>query len=165
MSLSTGDGIVPGTPSDELDEYEASPLITDDDEEEIHAEEVASWKKRPWWKRPSPYWIASGMLIGALGFSATFAPRVEVYTLLVCHTLKPEYFPDTPIYPVLPHVVGAVSTQNASATHANDFSHLSSPIVTYPSTIPGYEEDEQTRQKCTSDPAVQAVVAKLSAST
>ncbi|KAI6164539.1 major facilitator superfamily domain-containing protein [Pisolithus thermaeus] len=153
MSLSTGDGIVSGTPSDELDEYEASPLITDEDEEEIHAEEVASWKKRPWWKRPSPYWLVS----------ATFAPRVEVYTLLVCHTLKPEYFPDSPIYPVLPHIVGAVSTQNASATHANESSYLSSPIVTYPSTIPGYEEDEQTRQKCTSDPAVQAVVAKLSA--
>lgn len=163
MSLSRGDGIVPGTPSDELDEYEASPLITDEDEEELHVEEVASWKERPWWKRPSPYWIASGMLISAIGFSSTYAPRVEVYTLLVCHTLKPEYFLDSPIYMVAPHVVGAVSTQNASATHANDPSYLSSPIVTYPSTIPGYEEDEQTRQKCVSDPAVQAIVAKLSA--
>ncbi|KAI6023827.1 hypothetical protein PISMIDRAFT_428789 [Pisolithus microcarpus 441] len=163
MSLSRGDGMVPSTPSEELDEYEASPLITDEDEEEIHAEEVASWEKRPWWKRPSPYWIASIMLIGAIGFSCTFAPRVEVYTLLVCHTLKPEYFPDSPIYTVAPHIIGVASTQNVSDTYANDPSYLSSPIVTYPSTIPGYEEDEQTREKCTSDPAVQATVAKLSA--
>lgn len=160
MSLPRGDSIVPDTPSHELDELEGSSLNTDEDEDEIHAKEVASWKKRPWWRRPSPYWIAFGMLISAMGYSATFAPRVEVYTLLVCRTLKAEYFPDSPIYTVAPHIVGAASTSN---TDANDPSYLSALNITYPSTIPGYEEDKQTRQRCISDPEVQATVAKLSA--
>ncbi|KAI6006691.1 hypothetical protein F5J12DRAFT_892867 [Pisolithus orientalis] len=160
MSLSRDDGIVPDTPSHELDELEGSSLNTDADEDEIHAEEVASWKKRPWWKRPSPYWIAFGMLISAMGYSATFAPRVEVYTLLVCRTLKAEYFPDSPIYTIAPRIVGAAPT---SDTDANVPSYLSALNITYPSTIPGYEEDKQTRQRCISDPEVQATVAKLSA--
>ncbi|KAI6041355.1 major facilitator superfamily domain-containing protein [Pisolithus marmoratus] len=127
--------VVRCTPSDELDEYEGNSLTTDEDEDENHAQEVASWKKRPWWKRPSPYWIACGMLISAIGSAATLAPRVEVYTILVCHTLRPEYFLGSPINMVVPHVVGAAPTQ----------------------------KDKQSRQKCTSDPEVQATVAKLSA--
>ncbi|KAI6013542.1 major facilitator superfamily domain-containing protein [Pisolithus marmoratus] len=140
-----GGGVRNEDSAEGLDEYEGNSLTTDEDEDENHAQEVASWKKRPWWKRPSPYWIACGMLISAIGSAATLAPRVEVYTILVCHTLRPEYFLGSPINMVVPHVVGAAPTQSISATDANNLSYLSS------------------RQRCTSDPEVQATVAKLSA--
>lgn len=39
-----------------LDPEDLDSPITDEEEDEGHAEEVASWKKLPWWKRPSPYW-------------------------------------------------------------------------------------------------------------
>ncbi|KIJ69039.1 hypothetical protein HYDPIDRAFT_23901 [Hydnomerulius pinastri MD-312] len=52
--------------------------VIDEEEDEGHAEEVASWKRLPWWKRPSPYWIIFGVPIGSIGYSATFAPRVDM---------------------------------------------------------------------------------------
>lgn len=44
--------------------HEQSPLLgsvqihlpLSGEEEEDHVREVSSWKKLPWWKRPSPYW-------------------------------------------------------------------------------------------------------------
>lgn len=35
-----------------------SPL-SEEEEDEAHAREVTSWKRLPWWKRPSPYWSVS----------------------------------------------------------------------------------------------------------
>ncbi|KAI6041356.1 hypothetical protein EDC04DRAFT_2986074 [Pisolithus marmoratus] len=114
MSLSRQDGIVPCPPSDELDEYEADLSTTVEDEDENHAQEVASWKKMTT-TLDSPIlkdWRVV-CVISATGFAATFAPRVEVYTILVCHKRSdPNIFLAARLTWVAPHVVGATFTQN-----------------------------------------------------
>ncbi|KAL4072832.1 major facilitator superfamily domain-containing protein [Scleroderma yunnanense] len=130
------------------------------DEAEDHANEVASWKNRPWWKRPSPYWLVFSVPISSIGTSATFAPRVEVYTQLVCRVHKPEYFPDGLSslfhHPLVPHVDQVQYTISPTQINSvDDPSYLFIPNTTY--------DDLETGQKCATDPGVQAAVARLSA--
>ncbi|KIJ16785.1 hypothetical protein PAXINDRAFT_74219 [Paxillus involutus ATCC 200175] len=140
--------------------------VTDDQEDEQHAEETASWKRLSWWKRPSPYWVVFGIPIGSMGYSATFAPRVDMYTSLACRAHSPEY--DQGVYqwshnePVthaagIPVPGGLVDNNNTIV----DPSFVLLPNSTSPLEYTQKESD--TRQRCASDPVVQAVVARLSA--
>ncbi|KAF9218282.1 MFS general substrate transporter [Gyrodon lividus] len=150
--------------------------VTEEQEDEDHAEEIASWKRLPWWKRPSPYWLVFGIPIGSIGYSATFAPRVDMYTSLACRTHRPEYISND-----LSKSLTYQWSHDEPATHAADTPVPHGPddnsgvIVNLPSVfLPDtsysspledtqYEYDSDTRQKCASDPVVQAVVARLSA--
>ncbi|KAI6097669.1 major facilitator superfamily domain-containing protein [Pisolithus croceorrhizus] len=118
---------------------ENAPLIgsgQQDDEVDSHSQEMAPRKRRPWWKRPSPYWIIFFAPISSIGYSAAFAPRVEVYTLLVCHVHKPGYFSDDLNFGVTTYMTGTRGVPNINI---------------------------DTRERCAADPEVQAIVAKLSA--
>ncbi|KAK7467283.1 hypothetical protein VKT23_004340 [Stygiomarasmius scandens] len=46
----------------------------------------------PWWKRPSPWWLICMLPLTSVTMAATLAPKVEIYTLLVCAQHKPEIF-------------------------------------------------------------------------
>ncbi|KAI6164540.1 MFS general substrate transporter [Pisolithus thermaeus] len=118
---------------------ENAPLMgsgPQDDQVDSHPQEMASRKRRPWWKRPSPYWIIFFAPISSIGYSAAFAPRVEVYTLLVCHVHKPGYFSNDPSFDVTTYMTGTRGVPNINI---------------------------DTRERCAADPEVQAIVAKLSA--
>ncbi|KAF9246164.1 major facilitator superfamily domain-containing protein [Melanogaster broomeanus] len=121
--------------------------VTDDEEEDDHVVEVASWKRLPWWKRPSPYWLVFGIPIGSIGFSATFAPRVAMYTSLACRVHMPEIVSS-----------GLSSPYPWSTTNAAD-------ILPLPHGLDGNGDTmvDHSPQKCASDPVVQAVVARLTA--
>ncbi|GAA5989179.1 hypothetical protein JCM11641_002551 [Rhodosporidiobolus odoratus] len=41
----------------------------------------------PWWKRPSPIWFIPGTLAISLSMGLTIAPKIEIYTQLVCRAL------------------------------------------------------------------------------
>lgn len=143
---------------------ENAPLMDSglqDDEVGSHPEDTASRKRCPWWKRPSPYWIVFCAPISSIGYSAAFAPRVEVYTLLACRVHKPVYFPHDPSFGVTTGMAGTHGIPNANIdVHPN----LLIPDVTYdPLWVWDYEWSGQTRERCTADPEVQAIVAKLSA--
>jgi hypothetical protein len=77
----------------------------------------------------------------AISMSATLAPRIDVYTILACKVLRPEYNTTAD----LPHLL---STQHQVA--APSFNHLS--------TI---TRNEPGPDRCATDPVVQAAVAKL----
>ncbi|KAI6116799.1 major facilitator superfamily-domain-containing protein [Pisolithus croceorrhizus] len=143
---------------------ENAPLMgsgPQDDQVDSHPQEMASRKRRPWWKRPSPYWIIFFAPISSIGYSAAFAPRVEVYTLLVCHVHKPGYFSNDPSFDATTYMTGTPGVPNANI----DVPPLSyTPDAVYgPPSVWNYEWSGQTRERCTADPEVQAIVAKLSA--
>ncbi|GJJ12593.1 hypothetical protein Clacol_006836 [Clathrus columnatus] len=56
----------------------------------LHELELEERARRPFYRRPSPWWIIMTMAIAAIVFSTLMAPRVDVYTTLVCERLKPE---------------------------------------------------------------------------
>ncbi|KAG8217854.1 hypothetical protein J3R82DRAFT_6020 [Butyriboletus roseoflavus] len=142
-----------------------SPL-SEEEEDEAHAREVTSWKRLPWWKRPSPYWVIFGIPFGSIGFSALLAPKVAMYTTLACRVHRPEYitndhFPHTFAFPPT-HNLAVINAPDGSETAVNTASiFLPNPTYTpssdYSQNGPDYE------QKCASDPVVQAVVARLNA--
>lgn len=143
---------------------ENAPLMgsePQDDQVDSHPQEMASRKRRPWWKRPSPYWIIFFAPISSIGYSAAFAPRVEVYTLLVCHVHKPGYFSNDPSFGATTYMTGTRGVPNANI----DVPPPSyTPDAVYgPPSVWNYEWSGQTRERCTADPEVQAIVAKLSA--
>ncbi|KAG9318823.1 major facilitator superfamily domain-containing protein [Chiua virens] len=143
-------------------------------EDEEHAVEVASWKSLPWWKRPSPYWLIFGIPLGSIGYSATLAPKVSLYTDLVCRVHRPEYVINehaqgslTSSGP-LTHTITSITASAAPAPQVsdggtgNDTVSIHFPTPSY-TAWSDYIQSGLDEQKCASDPVVQAVVAKLSA--
>ncbi|KZT56416.1 MFS general substrate transporter [Calocera cornea HHB12733] len=49
------------------------------------------FESRPWYKRPSPWWLIPTLLVSSTLSSMTMAPKVEVYNKLVCREHRPEY--------------------------------------------------------------------------
>lgn len=39
-----------------LGEEQIHSPLSQEEEDQDHAREVSSWRKLPWWRRPSPYW-------------------------------------------------------------------------------------------------------------
>ncbi|KAH7889409.1 major facilitator superfamily domain-containing protein [Phlebopus sp. FC_14] len=146
------------------------PLITDQEEEENHLDEVTSWKRLPWWKRPSPYWIIFGVPLSSIGYSASLAPRVEMYTMLACRIHRPEAVSDdlsqllarqwSHDVALTPAGMPAVHHPNHDDTSVGS-SSVFLPNVTYPFLVE--REDPEMRQRCAADPVVQAVAARLAA--
>lgn len=147
---------------------ENAPLMgsePQDDGVDSHTQEMASWRRRPWWKRPSPYWIIFVAPISSIGYSAAFAPRVEVYTLLACRIHKPGYFPNDPSLDVTTYMADVARIHDIPNANVDVPSNLSIPDATYDHSpsVRDYEWSEKTRERCTTDPEIQAIVAKLSA--
>jgi hypothetical protein len=114
-------------------------------------------QKTPWWRRPSPWWFVSWhlnnliirslflwiRLLAAIPFtttasSAKIAPRIEIYTALVCAVHRPD-----------------AAGQEFPTNLLQNFSYLSrlsAPLDSFT----GLNTSE-----CASDPVVQAEVAKL----
>ncbi|BGP20086.1 hypothetical protein JCM10213v2_008221 [Rhodosporidiobolus nylandii] len=55
----------------------------------------------PWWKRPSPVWFIPGTLAISLSMGMTIAPKLEIYTQLICRSLPPEVSGVTAPPPIL----------------------------------------------------------------
>ncbi|KAG1756634.1 major facilitator superfamily domain-containing protein [Suillus paluster] len=141
-----------------------------DREDEAHDEEVTAWKVLPWWKRPSPYWLVFGMPVASLGFSATIAPRVEMYTNLACRVHAPElqYGPNDMLDLAQP--LSTLSMNTAMILHGFNLDGPSAASVStqsaslyVPANTGPQQEHVPDRNQCASDPVVQATVAKLSA--
>ncbi|KAF9039311.1 major facilitator superfamily domain-containing protein [Panaeolus papilionaceus] len=45
-------------------------------------------EKLPWWRRPSPWWLLVTAPLLTIAYSATIAPRVEIYTIAACREQK-----------------------------------------------------------------------------
>ncbi|OAX37210.1 MFS general substrate transporter [Rhizopogon vinicolor AM-OR11-026] len=136
-------------------------------EDKEHDEEVAKWKALPWWKRPSPYWLIFGSPLSSIGAAAVVAPRVEMYTILACRVYAPEYEPNN-IYLVQPLSMLSMNTTGNEDWFTPDvpsIAHESAqPVSLYiPASPSPSKQNSPDRNKCASDPVVQATVAQLSA--
>ncbi|KAF9469433.1 major facilitator superfamily domain-containing protein [Collybia nuda] len=47
---------------------------------------------RPWYKTPSPHWLLVLLPFATIAASTTWAPRIEIYTQLVCAVHKPDIY-------------------------------------------------------------------------
>ncbi|KAG5734504.1 hypothetical protein E4T56_gene5957 [Termitomyces sp. T112] len=97
-------------------------------------------KDLPWYMMPSPVWLLIVVPLTAIAMSATLAPKIEIYTLIVCSVLKPE---------ILHSSIPGNNTIGVGITHGLTYNTLF-----HNSTGGGL---------CAADPIVQAEVAKLAA--
>ncbi|GAA6008282.1 hypothetical protein JCM10207_000068 [Rhodosporidiobolus poonsookiae] len=73
----------------------------------------------PWWKRPSPVWFIPGTLAISLSMGMTIAPKLAIYTQLICRAMDPAKSGVTAPPPVL-------------ATDPPPGSHLPAPALPNP---------------------------------
>ncbi|KAH7912214.1 MFS general substrate transporter [Hygrophoropsis aurantiaca] len=158
-------------------EAEETLVSSEEEEDEGHLEEVAGWQKRPWWRRPSFVWLLVAMPMSSIGFSSTLAPRVELYTMLVCRIDRPEYisnshfsdqYPYSALKPLVAHSnlsLPALENVIPASEHSDDLElhGVLIPAITNISLSKYEIVSGDTRKQCAADPVVQAATAKLAA--
>ncbi|KAJ7632793.1 major facilitator superfamily domain-containing protein [Roridomyces roridus] len=100
----------------------------------------------PWWRRPSPWWLLVATPLSTIAMSATLAPKVGIYQLLVCSVQKPEIFEHTPILPNLLLQEYSIGKTTFPPSFDIALGNTSAPDTS----------------ECATDPVVAAEVAKLS---
>ena len=97
----------------------------------------------------------------AIASSSTITPRIEIYTTLACSILKPEYGES----PQQPDIVGFLHSndcRSSAVAHQSSCVVISDILTIYKSLQTKGPDTPLTRkQRCASDPVVQAAVAKL----
>ncbi|PFH46315.1 hypothetical protein AMATHDRAFT_70138 [Amanita thiersii Skay4041] len=128
----------------------------------------SSMARRSWRRKPSAWWLLSVAPFSAIAWSAPTAPRVEVYTWLACKVHRPDVYNST-FSPFLgseeapsAHTPFDVIPAFGLARHHIPHSLYASDVVAagvgMPPTVSSSEHS-----RCTTDPVVQAAVAKLAA--
>lgn len=111
---------------------------------------------RPWYRRPSPWWILPVISMGALMGAMTIAPRTEVYIRLVCAELKPEYV----LHPALP--INSTTPLPIDITSSPHGVYVNPPREVYPaSAAAALFKVPRPTTRCASDPVIGARVASL----
>ncbi|KAF9479281.1 MFS general substrate transporter [Pholiota conissans] len=135
---------------------------TSDDEDEADDERDKKFRL-PWWKRPSPAWLIAAMPLTAIAMAMTIAPRIEVYTMLACNVHKPDIFKQN-------HPGVETNSSTLHKLNLGTFAQRSPDALSTTSLAPIYQSFSTNnttpltpRNKCASDPVVQAAVAKLTA--
>ena len=166
-----------------------SHLLDSQSEDNLGNTQPDKKSKLPWWKRPSPWWWAHCIVwksplfhkvharllvvtpFTALAGSSTITPRIEMYTTLACSILRPEYWPEYGESPQqladilgsphsndcrIPAVPVAHQYHQSSCVNISDMFVIDKSLQTYDTDTP-----PTRKQRCASDPVVQAAVAKL----
>ena len=101
------------------------------------------------------------MPFAAIATSATITPRIEIYTTLACSTLRPDYEES----PQQPNIVGFLHSNYCripAVAHQSRCVDISDIFMINKSLQTNGADTPPTRkQRCASDPVVQAAVAKL----
>ncbi|KZT09660.1 MFS general substrate transporter [Laetiporus sulphureus 93-53] len=127
--------------ADEEPREEADGSLENDD---LLEEAVLEWRQSlPWWKRPSPWWFIFLVPFSAIAISATMAPRIQIYTQLVCDAYKPEFKAGR----------GADKSPMSLLSAVARSSYMLSTVTAL---------DDRTYELCAADPVVQQAVSKLS---
>ena len=97
----------------------------------------------------------------AIATSSTLAPRIEIYTTLACSILRPDYGES----PQQPDIVGLLHSDDCripAVAHQSSCVDISDVFMIDKSFQNNDVDTPPTRkQRCASDPVVQAAVAKL----
>ena len=98
----------------------------------------------------------------AIAGSATITPRIEIYTTLACSFLRPEYG-ESPQQPA--DILGFLHSNDfkiPAVAHQSNSVDISDVFMIDKSLLTNGADTPPTRkQRCASDPVVQAAVAKL----
>ncbi|THG99442.1 hypothetical protein EW145_g7263 [Phellinidium pouzarii] len=150
----------------------AEDLLLEEGSSPDDDEDWEAMQKRPWYKRPSPWWLLCTMPFSAMAGAACAAPRVEIYTLLACLEHKPEYTVGSQLGNSSISLYGVDDVFSSELEGAYDFpnTELRSSIIDFKSShavhgdsaIPN--DNTETINKCATDPIVGAATAKLIAS-
>ncbi|KDR68702.1 hypothetical protein GALMADRAFT_256506 [Galerina marginata CBS 339.88] len=145
--------------------------------EEESDDDIDKKPRLPWWKRPSPWWVLGVIPFTSMASSGTYAPCIEIYTMLACSVHKPDIFehnfsglklgpqgihlePD--VYDIqtskLSNIPLSQFRPNLPQTYLPEVSPFLTIIQNNGSTVPPTKRD-----LCASDPVVQAAVAELTA--
>jgi hypothetical protein len=110
------------------------------------------------------YRLLGGMPFTAIAMSSTLAPRIEVYTMLACSVHKPDIFRQN--FPGFELGLQDISSPNLDIWGFSNEPSLTplylSDLVLEPENTNG-SVPTTPRNRCASDPVVQAAVAKLTA--
>ncbi|PPQ91426.1 hypothetical protein CVT25_014314 [Psilocybe cyanescens] len=181
-SLILPDGAVGEETAELLEEFvhphhspEETLIGSENPAEDESDDEPGKKLRKPWWKRPSPWWLLGVLPFTAIAMSATIAPRIEIYTILACSVHKPDIFRQA--YPErFPDLEDFSESRYQYDTHVPD-PHPTVPLITpiYLSVSPPTGSSDvinwsnksagtpTNRNLCAADPTVQAAVAKLTA--
>ncbi|GAA5821058.1 hypothetical protein JCM11251_001943 [Rhodosporidiobolus azoricus] len=130
----------------------------------------------PWHKRPSPVWFIPGTLAIALSMGMTIAPKLSIYTTLVCRALPPERSGVTVPPPILatdppPHNLSTPALELRAFHPASGegpilFEWVAAPpsalsnspqykISDFSSSVPNDANDEKEKEKTRKDQALE----------
>ncbi|ETW85959.1 hypothetical protein HETIRDRAFT_471204 [Heterobasidion irregulare TC 32-1] len=72
----------------ESEETEAIGVDEDHLDQAARIEQIEKRNKSPWWKKPSVWWFISLIPFSTMASTATTAPRIEVFTNIICDAYK-----------------------------------------------------------------------------
>ncbi|KAF8808993.1 MFS general substrate transporter [Phlegmacium glaucopus] len=126
--------------------------------------ELNKKSKLPWWKTPSPWWLLMTMPFTAIATSSTLAPRIEIYTTLACSIHRPDIFRgSSQQQDILDFVQQSNDHRTPAVAHQSGSVDIFGVFIIEESIQSNDADTPPTRkQRCASDPIVQAAVAKLS---
>ncbi|KAJ6532748.1 major facilitator superfamily domain-containing protein [Mycena vulgaris] len=142
--------------NDSENAVESSTDVVHPHENPLEDEAHQARQKLPWWKRPAPWWMMALAPLSSLILGAQVGPQVELYTTLACRVHKPDY------------EVEPLTRVGTYSLHPHGFSDLS---PSFNILVNGAIDDTLFKRTfsmnttqpnpCSSDPAVQAAVAKF----
>ncbi|KAJ3539408.1 hypothetical protein NMY22_g4751 [Coprinellus aureogranulatus] len=167
-TLGATDGAIGEEAAELLEEFAGTHRHHHDSEDlrthdESESSKIEGWKKLPWWKRPSPWWLIAAVPFSAIAKTAALAPQVELFIQLACRVHKPDIFNSG-------HGLNDTSPVLEMALPPAAVVHTPVPVSAI-GDIPSQHDKRaaavlrKPASPCAADPTVQAAVARLSAVT
>ena len=173
-----------GLPDGDLEPSERpqdNHLLQHQGEEYLDNTQPVKTPKLPWWKTPSSWWWASLRYMEkiftlwvrariltilpftAIAFSSTITPRIEIYTSLACSLLRPHYGESLQQPANILDFLHSNDCRVRAVDHQSSCVDISDVFMIDKSLqINAADTPPPRKQRCASDPVVQAAVAKLS---
>lgn len=107
-------------------EYESAPLLDRDDEDgdgrlespngdgqrgRVEWEGEKDFEGRPWWNKPSIFWMIPPFFLSTIAFGAIIVPRLDVILALICREYVSDRSANDPSYQVMPVILGKNNPQ------------------------------------------------------
>ena len=97
----------------------------------------------------------------SIATSATAAPRIEIYTTLACSIHRPDIFGESSQQLDILDFVQPLSNYRIPAAHQSGSIDISDVLIGKSLQFNDADSPPTRKQRCASDPVVQAAVAKL----
>ncbi|GAA5965156.1 hypothetical protein JCM21900_004621 [Sporobolomyces salmonicolor] len=116
--------------------------------------------KLAWYKRPSPIWFIPGTLFMAITMGMTIAPKIEIYTQLICRAMPVEKSGVT-VPPPLTSGATSGEAEGRDGVAETGVRWEKGEGFEWTTTATGKEDDESWAKQCHKSSAVQSAVARL----